>query len=34
MNMIRAKPFILAEKLSFELGIEVVAASDGMSLSI
>jgi phosphoribosyl 1,2-cyclic phosphodiesterase len=34
MSMLRAKPYLLARELSFELGVDVVAASDGMSLSI
>jgi len=34
MSMIRAKPFFLAEKLSKELNIEVIAANDGMSLTV
>jgi phosphoribosyl 1,2-cyclic phosphodiesterase len=33
MTMIKAKPHILAEKLFQELGIEVLAAYDGMSLN-
>jgi phosphoribosyl 1,2-cyclic phosphodiesterase len=32
MTMLRAKPHLLAQKLTDELGIEVVAAYDGMSL--
>ncbi|MCM8797077.1 MAG: MBL fold metallo-hydrolase [Candidatus Omnitrophica bacterium] len=32
MTMLKAKPSLLAEKLSQELGIEVIAAYDGMSL--
>lgn len=34
MTMLMAKPHILAEKLSKELGIEVLAAYDGMTLKI
>jgi phosphoribosyl 1,2-cyclic phosphodiesterase len=32
MTMLRNKPFELAKKLSDELGMEIIAASDGMSL--
>ncbi len=32
MTMLKAKPYLLAEELTKELGIEVVAAYDGMSL--
>jgi hypothetical protein len=32
MRMIAAKPRLQAEKLSQELGIEVIAATDGMSV--
>ena len=31
-SMIRAKPWEVAERLTSELGVEVIAASDGMSL--
>lgn len=34
MTMLKAKPWALAEELSNELGIDVVAASDGMKVSI
>ncbi|MCL5037851.1 MAG: MBL fold metallo-hydrolase [Chloroflexi bacterium] len=34
MNMIKAKPWILAERLSEETGIKVVAASDGLTLDL
>lgn len=34
MTMIRARPWELAEKLSSELGIKVIAASDGMNLDL
>ena len=32
MTMLRNKPFELAQKLSDKLGVEVIAASDGMSI--
>jgi phosphoribosyl 1,2-cyclic phosphodiesterase len=32
MTMLKAKPHIQAEELSKKLGIEVIAAGDGMSL--
>lgn len=32
MTMLRSKPFELAQKMSDKLGIEVIAASDGMSV--
>jgi ribonuclease BN (tRNA processing enzyme) len=34
MTMLKAKPYLLAQELSNELGIEVIAASDGMSVAI
>ncbi len=34
MTMLKAKPWILAEQLSNELGIEVIAASDGMKIEL
>ncbi len=34
MTMIRAKPWTVAERLSDELGLDVRAASDGMTLEI
>ena len=34
MNMIKAKPWELAKDLSEELGVEVVAASDGMTIDL
>ncbi len=34
MTMLRAKPFIIAGEISNKIGIEVIAASDGMSLEI
>jgi len=34
MTMIQAKPWELAEKLSSELGLEVVAARDGMEIEL
>ncbi|UCF20621.1 MAG: MBL fold metallo-hydrolase [Gemmatimonadota bacterium] len=34
MTMIRAKPWVVAQQLGDELGIEVVAASDGMALHL
>lgn len=34
MTMIRAKPWVVAQKLSEELGIDVTAASDGMVLEL
>ncbi len=34
MTMIRAKPWVVAQKLADELGLEVVAASDGMALQL
>jgi phosphoribosyl 1,2-cyclic phosphodiesterase len=34
MNMIRAKPWELAEKLTKELGVKVISANDGMKLEI
>jgi hypothetical protein len=30
MNMIREKPYLLAERLKEEIGIEIIAAYDGM----
>jgi hypothetical protein len=30
MNMIREKPYLLAERLKEETGIEIIAAYDGM----
>jgi phosphoribosyl 1,2-cyclic phosphodiesterase len=33
MTMLKAKPHILAENLSSELGLEIIAAYDGMSIS-
>jgi phosphoribosyl 1,2-cyclic phosphodiesterase len=34
MTMLRARPRELAEGLSKDLGIEVIAASDGMTLEV
>lgn len=34
MTMLKAKPWVLAEQLSNELGIEVIAASDGMAIEL
>jgi hypothetical protein len=34
MTMIKAKPWQLAKELSDELGMEVVAASDGMTVEL
>jgi phosphoribosyl 1,2-cyclic phosphodiesterase len=34
MTMIRAKPWVLAEKLQEELGINVIAARDGMKFAL
>ncbi|MFZ3066043.1 MAG: MBL fold metallo-hydrolase [Nitrospirota bacterium] len=34
MTMLKAKPWVLAEQLSNELGIEVIAASDGMTIEL
>ena len=34
MTMLKAKPWALAEQLSNELGIEVIAASDGMTIEL
>lgn len=34
MTMIRAKPWLVAQKLSRELGIEVIAATDGKTLTL
>lgn len=34
MNMIRAKPWEIAEDLSEKLGVKVIAASDGMELDL
>ncbi|MEK6678474.1 MAG: MBL fold metallo-hydrolase [Nitrospirota bacterium] len=34
MTMLKAKPWILAEQLSNELGIEITAASDGMTIEL
>lgn len=34
MTMIRAKPWAVAERLADELGLDVVAASDGMTLAL
>ena len=34
MTMLKAKPCELAKKLSDELGVEVVAASDGMTIEL
>ncbi len=34
MKMLKAKPWILAKELSNELGLEVTAASDGMTVII
>ncbi len=34
MTMLRAKPFVVASEMSERTGIEVIAASDGMSLEI
>ncbi len=34
MTMIRAKPWVVAQQLSDELGVDVTAASDGMTLEL
>lgn len=34
MTMLKAKPWVLANELSDELGIDVIAASDGMTIEI
>ncbi|NPV29581.1 MAG: MBL fold metallo-hydrolase [Firmicutes bacterium] len=34
MTMLRAKPWLLAEKLADEAGVKVIAARDGMTLSL
>lgn len=34
MTMLQAKPYRIAERLTDELGIEVIAASDGMTLDL
>lgn len=34
MAMLKTKPWVLAKKLSDELGIDVVAASDGMKIEV
>jgi phosphoribosyl 1,2-cyclic phosphodiesterase len=34
MTMLRAKPWVVAEELSRELGVDVIAASDGMTLEL
>jgi len=34
MTMIRAKPWVVAEELEKELGLKVIAASDGMKLDL
>ena len=34
MTMLRAKPWVVAEKLSHELGVDVIAASDGMTFEL
>ncbi len=34
MTMLKAKPWKLAEQLSNELGVEVIAASDGMTIEL
>jgi len=34
MNVIRAKPWELAENLSKKLGIRIIAASDGMQIDL
>lgn len=34
MTMLRAQPWVLAKKLTEELGVEVIAASDGMKIEI
>jgi phosphoribosyl 1,2-cyclic phosphodiesterase len=34
MTMLRAKPWVVAEELSHELGVDVIAASDGMTLEL
>jgi len=34
MTMLKAKPWVLANELSDELGIEVIAASDGMTMEL
>jgi phosphoribosyl 1,2-cyclic phosphodiesterase len=34
MTMLKAKPWVLADELSDELGIEVIAASDGMTMEL
>jgi len=34
MTMLKAKPWVVAEQLSHELGVDVIAASDGMTLEL
>ncbi|RKY01848.1 MAG: hypothetical protein DRP55_03705 [Spirochaetes bacterium] len=34
MTMLKAKPWELAKKLSIELGINIIAASDGMTIEL
>jgi phosphoribosyl 1,2-cyclic phosphodiesterase len=34
MTMIKAKPWVVAEELEKELGLRVIAASDGMKLDL
>jgi phosphoribosyl 1,2-cyclic phosphodiesterase len=34
MTMLRAKPWVVAKELSHELGVDVIAASDGMTLEL
>ena len=34
MTMLRAKPWVVAEELSHELGVDVIAASDGMTVEL
>jgi len=34
MTMLKARPWVLADELSHELGIEVIAASDGMTVEL
>ena len=34
MTMIRAKPWEVAKKMSYEIGVQVIAASDGMKFDL
>ena len=34
MTMLKAKPWVVANELSDELGIDVIAASDGMTIEL